>query len=134
MAAEHVKPKILFVDDDPLMHRLYQPHIEKAGYQVLSLMDGGEALQVASREKPQVVVMDMMLPGTDGIAAILVIKSAGATRDIPILAISSDLTYNSMRRQLTDMGVKAFLSKPFSPARLVTEIRRLDACPPTAAE
>ena len=124
--------KILFVDDDPLMHRLYQPHLERAGYQVIGLMDGGEALQVASREKPQVVVMDMMLPGTDGISAILVIKSAGATRHIPIIAISSDVSYNSMRQQMTDMGVEVFLSKPFSPARLVTEIRRLDPCPPTA--
>ena len=59
-------------------------------------------------------------------------REKGTGRHIPIIAISSDVSYNSMRRQMTDMGVEVFLSKPFSPARLVTEIRRLDPCPPTA--
>ncbi len=66
----------MLVDDDPLMHRLCQPHIERAGYEVFGAMDGGEAVQLACREPPLVVVMDMMMPEVDGLAAMLALKKA----------------------------------------------------------
>jgi CheY-like chemotaxis protein len=120
------RPKILFVDDDPLMHRLYLPHIERAGYDVVGLMEGSEAGQVADRELPQVVVMDMVLPGADGVAAILEIKKQESTKAIPVIAISADPEYHQFRQQLSRLGADSFLSKPFSPVKLVSEIRRLD--------
>jgi len=115
-----------FFGGDPLMHRMYQPHLERAGYQVISLTDGAEALEVAIREQPRVVVMDMMLPGTDGLAATLALKAAESTKNIPVIAISGDLSYLGLRQQLESIGAEAFLSKPFGAAKLVSEIQRLD--------
>ena len=120
------RPKILFVDDDTLMHRLYQPHIERAGYEMLGLTEGSEVAQIAGRELPQVVVMDMVLPGANGVAAILEIKRKEATKAIPVIAISADPEYYQFRQQLSRLGADSFLSKPFSPVKLVSEIRRLD--------
>jgi CheY-like chemotaxis protein len=105
---------------------MYQPHLERAGYQVISLTDGAEALEVAIREQPRVVVMDMMLPGTDGLAATLALKAAESTKNIPVIAISGDLSYLGLRQQLESIGAEAFLSKPFGAAKLVSEIQRLD--------
>ena len=119
------KPKVLLVDDDPLMHRLYQPHLERAGYEMLGLMDGSEAGQVARRESPLVVVIDMVLPGADGVATILDLQKSETTRAIPVIAISAHPQYHQFRQQLTRLGAQSFLSKPFSPGRLVSEIQKV---------
>lgn len=124
--ADILKPKVLLVDDDPLMHALYKPHIERAGYEVVSLMDGDEACRVAGREQPRVVVIDMLMPGTDGLSGIMLLKAMQATSGIPIIAISGDQSYHGLQQQLHNAGVDAFLSKPFGAARLVSEIRSLD--------
>lgn len=108
------------------MHQLYRPHIERAGYQMVGLMDGSEAGESASLELPQVVVMDMVLPGADGVAAILQIKKQETTRTIPVIAISADPDYHRFRDQVLRLGAESFLSKPFSPFQLLSEIRRLD--------
>src|ERR1051326_6078825 len=113
-----VRPKILFVDDDPLMHLLYQPHIERAGYDVVALREGAEAGSLARKELPQVVIMDMVLPDTDGAAAIHEIKGQEATRTIPVIAISANPEYHRFRREILRLGAEAFLSKPFSPQQL----------------
>ena len=107
------------------MHRLYGPHIERAGYEMIGVMDGAEAIALANRELPQVVVIDIIMPGTDGVTAITEIKKAPATRNIPVIAISGYPQYHSLQQQLAGAGVESFLPKHFSPAKLISEIRRL---------
>ena len=126
-----VRPKVLFADDDLLMHRLYGPHIERAGYEMIGAMDGAEAIEIAGRELPQVVIMDIIMPGTDGVTAITEIKKAETTCRIPVIAISGYAQYHTLQQQLTGAGVESFLPKQFSPAKLVSEIRRLDPGRPT---
>jgi len=121
-----VKPKILFVDDDLLMHQLYRPHLERSGYEMFDAMDGAEAVRIAFRETPNVVVMDMLMPGTDGTTSILRIKEAESTRRIPVIAISGEGYFHCLRKALSDLGIQCFLSKPFSPAKLISEIRKVD--------
>ena len=120
------KAKLLFVDDDTLMHRLYGPHIERAGYEVLSATDGNAGTEIAQRELPQLVVMDLIMPEGDGVRAIVELKKRPETRGIPIIAISADPQYHQFRKQLSVLGAQGFLTKPFSPAQLISEIRRLD--------
>ena len=119
------RPKVLFVDDDALMHRLYGPHIERAGYEVLSATDGVAGTEIAQRELPQLVVMDLIMPEGDGVRAIVELKNAQATGGIPIIAISADPDYHQFRKQLSGLGAESFLTKPFSPAQLISEIRRV---------
>jgi CheY-like chemotaxis protein len=91
---------------------------------VVSLLDGAEAAQTTSRELPKVVIMDMVLPGGDGMTAIRDIKRT--VTGIPVIAISANPEYHRFRQLLTQSGVDLFLSKPFSPVQLLSEIRRLD--------
>ena len=120
--------QILVVDDDQLMHRLFQHHLERAGYQMVSAMNGREALELVSRKPPQLIVMDIMMPDTDGLAALRELKKNEATRSIPVIVITAN-GHVMMRKESESCGADVFLTKPFSPTQLVNEIRRL--MPPT---
>ena len=116
--------QILVVDDDQLMHRLFQHHLEKAGYQMLSAMTGREALEIASRENPGLIVMDIMMPQVDGLAALRELKKADATKAIPVIVITAN-SHHLARKESESCGAALFLTKPFSPTQLLNEIRRL---------
>ena len=116
--------QILVVDDDQLMHRLFQHHLEKAGYQMLSAMNGREALEIASRENPGLIVMDIMMPEVDGLAALRELKKAEATKAIPVIVITAN-GHHLARKESESCGAALFLTKPFSPTQLLNEIRRL---------
>jgi two-component system alkaline phosphatase synthesis response regulator PhoP len=116
--------QILVVDDDPLMHRLYQHHLEKAGYQMLSAKTGREALDLASRQQPHVIVMDVMMPDMDGLEALRELKKNDATKGIPVVIITATGHYMA-RKESEQSGAAVFLTKPFSPTQLLTEIRKV---------
>jgi two-component system chemotaxis response regulator CheY len=120
--------QILVVDDDQLMHRLFQHHLERAGYQVLSAFNGREALEVAARQLPQLVVMDIMMPDIDGLAALRELKKTEATKSIPVIIITAN-SHHLTRKESETCGAAIFLTKPFSPTQLLNEIRRI--VPPT---
>jgi CheY-like chemotaxis protein len=116
--------QILVVDDDQLMHRLFKHHLERAGYQMLSAMNGQEALEIATRQPPQLIVMDIMMPNVDGLAALRELKKVDATKSIPVIIITAN-SHNLTRKESAICGAAIFLTKPFSPAQLLTEIQRL---------
>jgi two-component system, chemotaxis family, chemotaxis protein CheY len=116
--------QILVVDDDQLMHRLFQHHLEKAGYQMLSATNGREAIEIASRENPGLIVMDIMMPEVDGLAALRELKKADATKAIPVIVITAN-GHHLARKESESCGAALFLTKPFSPTQLLNEIRRL---------
>jgi two-component system chemotaxis response regulator CheY len=120
--------QILVVDDDQLMHRLFQHHLERAGYQMVSAMNGREALELAARQPPHLIVMDIMMPDTDGLAALRELQKSDATKSIPVIIITAS-SHNMMRKESEACGAAIFLTKPFSPTQLLNEIRRL--VPPT---
>ena len=117
--------QILVVDDDQLMHRLFQHHLERAGYQVLSALNGREALEIAARQPPPLlIVMDIMMPDIDGLAALRELKKADATKSIPVIIITAN-SHHLTRKESEACGAAIFLTKPFSPTQLLNEIRRL---------
>ena len=129
-----MSPKVLVVDDDPLMHRLFQRHLERAGYQMLSAMDALEGIDMASRELPQVIVMDVMMPEIDGLEAIRRLRKNDSTKTIPIIVITANVnSYEASQRESAICGAASFLTKPLSPARLLQEVQRLAPPPPPAA-
>ena len=115
--------QILVVDDDPLMHRLFQHHLESAGYQMVSARTGREALDIATRQPPQLIVMDIMMPDTDGLEALRELKKGDATKAIPVIVITAN-GHHIARKESETCGAAVFLTKPFSPVQLLTEIRR----------
>jgi CheY-like chemotaxis protein len=116
--------QILVVDDDALMHRLYQHHIERAGYQMVSARTGREALDIATRQLPQVIVMDIMMPDMDGLEALRELKKNDATKAIPVIVITAN-GHHIARKESESCGAAVFLTKPFSPVQLLTEIKRV---------
>ena len=116
--------KILVVDDEPLVHKLLQHHLERAGYQTLSASNGNEALQMASAENPQLIVMDIMMSEMDGLTALKHLKKTEDTKKIPVIMITAN-PHHVSRTESEASGADVFMTKPFSPAQLLTEIRRL---------
>jgi CheY-like chemotaxis protein len=122
-------PKVLLVDDDPLIHRLYRTHIERAGYQMLSAFTGMGAIEMVANEHPQVIVMDIMMPQMDGLSAIREIRSDDITKDIPVIVITANPQYHLSQQESEWAGATEFLTKPFGPDNLVSAIKRLVPLP-----
>ena len=117
---------IMIVDDDPLMHMLYQRHLFMAGYEVMTAMNGAEAMNAAARTKPALILMDIMMPGMDGLSTLREFAKNEGTRDVPVIIITAGVhNYSSSREAAKFYGAAGFLTKPFSPAHLLAEIRRL---------
>ena len=116
--------KILIVDDEPTVHRLLQHHLERAGYELLAATNGREAIEMARREDPQLIVMDVMMAEMDGITALRCLKKEEDTREIPVIMITAN-AHSVTKQESEAAGASYFLTKPFSPKQLISEIRRL---------
>ena len=77
--------KILIVDDEPIVHRLLQHHLERAGYELLAATNGREAIEMATREEPELIVMDVMMAEMDGLTALRRLKKDDDTKGIPVI-------------------------------------------------
>lgn len=116
--------KVLVVDDEPFMLRMIQIVLERDGFLFLKASNGHEAVEVAARERPAIVVMDAMMPKMDGLTALRLLKQDPVTRSIPVIMLTAN-PHRFSREDAETSGATVFLTKPFSPTRLVAEIRRL---------
>ena len=119
---------ILVVDDDRKIVALVRAYLEREGYRVLAAHDGAEALRRIREDAPALVVLDVMLPETDGLA---VARTVRAESDVPILMLSARSTVPDRIRGL-ERGADDYLTKPFSPRELVARIRTMLRRPRTA--
>jgi two-component system, cell cycle response regulator DivK len=117
-------PLVLLVDDSEDNREVYAQYLSFSGFRVESAVDGIEAVEMATRLHPDVIVMDLSLPRLDGWEATRQIKSAPATSGIPVIALTGHAVSESKRRAL-DAGCSGYLTKPCLPDILVSEIRRL---------
>jgi CheY-like chemotaxis protein len=120
---------ILVVDDEPFMLRLIQLILERGGYTMIPAASGDEAIERVRRERPDLVIMDAMMPRMDGLTALRLLKEQSATRGIPVIMLTAN-PHKFPREQAESFGATVFLTKPFSPTQLLDEIRRLTALPP----
>jgi CheY-like chemotaxis protein len=128
-----MRPKILIVDDEAHMLRLTEMSLRKTGFDLLLARSGREAVDLAVREKPQLIVMDVIMPGFDGLAALEEIKLRPETAHIPVILLSAR-SHILTREEAERCGAALFLTKPFSPTELLTEARRLvERTPPPAS-
>jgi two-component system, chemotaxis family, response regulator PixH len=116
---------VLLVDDDPLMHSLYQHHLRNAGYLLVSAACAEEALEKIAEWRPSIIVMDIQMPGMTGIAALFELKRKIGTRSIPVILLTAMTNYRLGQDGAKAVGADSFLTKPVSPTRLVEEINRL---------
>jgi two-component system alkaline phosphatase synthesis response regulator PhoP len=116
--------KILIADDEVYMLRLLEMTFKKGGYTVISCRDGQEALAKAVSDLPQLIVLDVMMPGLDGLGALRQLKGNPATRNIPVVVLSAKgHALTKVEAELA--GAVMFLAKPFSPNQLLSEAQRI---------
>jgi two-component system phosphate regulon response regulator OmpR len=121
-----MRPKVLIVDDDPLMHLLYLPHLHRAGYQPLMAKDGSEVMEIAERESPALIIMDVLMIAVDGLSAVRELKRTDCTKEIPVIVVTANVGLHAMiKQEALASGAAVFLPKPFSPAQLVQEVKKL---------
>jgi two-component system chemotaxis response regulator CheY len=117
--------KVLIVDDDPFIRKLIATTLEDvAGFELLQASDGAEAVDLAAREEPEIVFLDIDMPRMDGIAACTEIRAQAATANATIVMLTATSRTDNERRA-EEAGADLFLTKPFSPLdllRLVDEI------------
>ena len=116
--------KILVADDEVYILRLLEMTFKKGGYEVVSCRDGNEALATAFTAQPQLIVLDVMMPGLDGLGALRMLKENPATRDIPVVVLSAK-GHALTRVDAVLAGAVLFLVKPFSPNELLGEVRKI---------
>jgi DNA-binding response OmpR family regulator len=110
---------ILVVDDEPKIIKLSRDYLEKDGYRVISAGDGEMALAMARREKPSVVILDLMLPKMDGWEVCRVLRRES---DVPIIMLTARSEESDQVVGL-ELGADDYITKPFSPRTLVARVR-----------
>jgi len=121
--SERALPRILVVDDDPVILRLLQVNFRLEGYEVLTASRGDEALRVAKEQHPEVIVLDVMMPGIDGYEVCRQLKEDPDTAAAPVIFLSAR-AQDADRDRGYALGVVAYVTKPFDPGQLVDVVRR----------
>ena len=116
--------KILVADDEVYMLRLLELTLKKGGYEVVSCRDGREAVTQANALLPQLIVLDVMMPGLDGLGALRQLKENPATQHIPVVVLSAK-GHALTRVEAEVAGAALFLAKPFSPNQLLGEVQKI---------
>ena len=115
---------ILVVDDDADARRIARTWLEGAGRRVLEAGDGRECVRVARDERPDAILLDLILPDVDGWEAARALRADPTTAGIPILGLTG-LAFPVLRKRAVEAGCDIVLTKPVSPTRLLQEIDSL---------
>ena len=116
--------KILILDDEPHILRALGFVLEKEGYQLLSAMDSEEAVALAREHRPDLAILDVMLPRSDGFLVCRKLKEDPALASMAIVFLTAKGQESDHRRALA-AGGDCYLTKPFSPSEVVTVVRTL---------
>jgi two-component system alkaline phosphatase synthesis response regulator PhoP len=117
-------PRILIVDDDPAIVRLLRSYLERAGLTVLTASDGEAALHAIRRERPELVVLDLMLPGRDGWDITRRVREDEHLAGLPILMLTARVEDQDKIVGL-ELGADDYVTKPFNPSEVVARVRAL---------
>jgi len=112
---------ILVVDDEPKIVQLARDYLEKSGFKVLTSGDGQQALAITRQERPDLIVLDLMLPGMDGLDICRAIRRES---DVPIIMLTARAEETDQLIGL-ELGADDYITKPFSPRALVARVRAL---------
>lgn len=110
--------KVLLVEDNEMNRDMLLRRLQRKGYQVMTALDGDEAIKIAQQERPDLILMDMSLPVLDGWEATRRLKADPATRDIPVIALTAHALPAERGRAL-NAGCVAFETKPIDFPKLL---------------
>jgi two-component system alkaline phosphatase synthesis response regulator PhoP len=116
--------RILVVDDDQQIVRLVRSYLEQAGMSVLTAFDGDSAIHTIQKERPDLIVLDVYLPGKDGWAITHWLRSDSHLADIPILMLTARVEDEDKITGL-ELGADDYLTKPFNPLEMVARVKAI---------
>ena len=115
------RAKVLVVDDEEYIQHILNFSFGAEGYEVVTASDGEEGVSKARDEKPDVIVMDIMMPKMDGYEACKQIKTDPQTKDIPVILLTAK-GRDADRKLGSEVGADDYVVKPFSPGRLIERV------------
>jgi two-component system, OmpR family, alkaline phosphatase synthesis response regulator PhoP len=113
---------ILVVDDEPGIVAIARDYLDRAGFRVITAGDGLSALRLARAERPSLLVLDLMLPGMDGLDVARTLREDPATHGLPIIMLTARVE-EADRLIGLELGADDYITKPFSPRELVARVR-----------
>jgi CheY-like chemotaxis protein len=121
--------RVLVIDDEPDVLLLCKLNLEHAGHEVLGALEAAEGLALAREARPDVVVLDLMLPAMDGYQVLAALQEDAATRDLPVVILTAKAQMKDRMRCWED-GASDFVTKPFPPEQLLDSLDRVMAMTP----
>jgi len=119
-----IMKKILFIEDEPTMQKTISKFLEKEGYEVKNALDGEIGLETAKRIKPDLILLDLILPKKDGFEVLKELKKDESTKDIPVIALTNLEESNNIEKVLS-LGATAYLIKAnYKLQEIVEKIRQ----------
>jgi CheY-like chemotaxis protein len=115
---------VLVVDDDPVIQTLLHVNFEMEGYKVVEAMDGVEGLERARADRPDVVVLDIMMPKMNGLEVASALKADPATAGIPVILLSAKAQESDIKSGQST-GAEDYITKPFDPLDLLDRVAAL---------
>ncbi|MCD4785052.1 MAG: response regulator [Candidatus Eremiobacteraeota bacterium] len=119
-----MRSKILVADDEHEVVTTIADILKENNYDVVTAFDGTQVVQMAHKEKPDLIIMDIIMPAGAGIGAYENLKKSSKTAIIPVIFITCD-PYEETRNKVTKMGAKGFIYKPFTGEMLLAEIEKV---------
>lgn len=116
--------RLLVAEDDPEIQRVVRLALKKAGFEVTAVNDGREALSRAAADRPDVILLDWMMPGLDGPTTCARLKEDPATRHIPVIFMTARSQEAEIQRGL-GLGAAGYILKPFDALTLGSQVRAI---------
>jgi DNA-binding response OmpR family regulator len=114
--------RILLIDDEVDIHRITQVGLMmEAGWELLTAQSGEEGIDMAASEQPDAILLDVMMPGRDGVATLKLLQESSQTQTIPVIFMTAK-AQSADRRQLYKLGAQGVITKPFDPMTLASQI------------
>ena len=114
---------VLVVEDDTQINELVGAYVQIAGYEYRSALDGAGALAAVRQRLPSLIILDLMLPDTDGFEVCKLLKSDERTKVVPVVMLTA-LDREEQRKKGMDCGAVKYMTKPFDPDQLIATIRK----------
>jgi CheY-like chemotaxis protein len=115
--------KIMLVDDEPDVVYLVRKILEKEGYEVTTVYSGKDCLDTVEKENPDLIVLDIMMPGIDGWETARTLKNKDATKHIPIVMLTVRVSEDSVEKSFEYANVDGHLGKPISTEKMLNTIK-----------
>ena len=116
--------KIVLAEDEPQIARLVEFKLKKEGYQVVSKGNGEEALAAIKAEKPDLILLDVMMPVMDGYEVLRRVKEDENLKNIPVVMLTAKAQERDVVKGI-DLGAEDYITKPFHPAELLARVKKI---------